>query len=133
MIVLVISHFMKIFLLCSQSAPNMALRLIEVQDYPCSFREGGVNLCETLRNVFMYGRFRNSELLCSLPYSGVIVDDKVSDFNRPFLYIAFHSVCVPRLSGTHSPLLSLLLHCMQGKTTVLLGIITEIKLISIFS
>ena len=51
----------------------------------------------------MYGRFRNTELFCGLPHSRIVLNDIISDLDRPFLYIALHSVMRPRLGWNAFP------------------------------
>ena len=52
---IIVSRLMEILFLGRHSTSYMAFRLVKVQDYPSPIGEGGVDLCKTFRNVFMYG------------------------------------------------------------------------------
>ena len=38
----------------------------------------------------MYSTFRNSKLLCRLPYGGIVLDNVTGNFHCPFFNIFFH-------------------------------------------
>lgn len=71
--------YVQIFFFRSHSSPDMALRLIDIQHLPCLLRQSGIDLHEPVCYVLMYGRLADTEGLCRLAHSGVVVNNIAGD------------------------------------------------------
>lgn len=79
-----------IFLLGSQAAADVALRLIDVQHHPCLGRQSRVDVGEAVGDVFMHRTLRYSKLFRCLPHRSILVYDVIGDLDRPFFDIFLH-------------------------------------------
>lgn len=82
----------KILLPCGHSAPDMTFGLIHIQNLSGFFRQRRIDVGQPVRHIFVYRRFRNSELLCCLTYCGIILNNVSGDFYRSFFYISFQGI-----------------------------------------
>ena len=80
---------MQILLSRSHPSPDMPLRLIHIQDFARFSRQGGVDLEEPFRDVFMYRTLTDPEPLRRLPHSRVILYDIISNLHGSFLNVIF--------------------------------------------
>ena len=94
---------MKIFFSGSKSATDMALRLVHIQNRASLSCQCRVDLYQSVRYIFVYSGFADAKSFGSLAYSGIMVDDIVSNGDRSFLNIILQEV-TPQ---------NTFLHCMK--------------------
>ena len=94
---------MLVLLLRRQPAANMAFCLVDVQNHPRLRREGGIDVDETVGDVFMYRTLADSKLFRRLPHRRVFINNIVRYLDRPFFNIFFHGVPPEYLFLHHIP------------------------------
>ena len=73
---------MLVLLLCSQSAADMALGLVDVENHPRLRRQARIDMNQTVCDIFMYCGLTDSKPLCRLPHGRVFVDDIIGYLDR---------------------------------------------------
>lgn len=81
---------MQIFFFGRHAATDMALGFVHVQDFSRLCGKCRVDLDNALCYILMYRALADSEFLCCLAHSGVVLDNIICDIYNPLLNIAFH-------------------------------------------
>ena len=77
---------------CRESAANVPLRLIDLEDaahLPVKLR---IDLSQAFGHVFMYSRFADVEFLCGRADGRSVFEDILPQFNRPIFYGTLHAI-----------------------------------------
>ena len=85
------SVFVQIFFPGGQSAPDMPLGFVDIQHFSRLPGQGGIDLQETLCDVFMYRTLTDPKLFCRLPYCRIVVYNVFCDFHSSLLNISFQN------------------------------------------
>ena len=83
------TFLMQIFFPCCQSAPDMPLWLIHIQNFSCLGCQGRIDLGETFCYIFMYRTLANPKFFSCLPHSGIFLNYIISYIDCPLFYVPF--------------------------------------------
>lgn len=78
-----------VFLPCSHSTPDMALRFVQIQDHSGLGGKRWIDRDKSLRAVLVNGTFAYPKALCSLAYRSIVIYDVISNGYSPFFNIIF--------------------------------------------
>lgn len=79
----------RIFVFGGQAPADVPLQLV-LLEHPFDVEiESGIDLCEPLGDILMYGTFGNVEYAGRIPYGRVVFDDIFREHNRSFLGQSF--------------------------------------------
>ncbi len=70
-----------IFFACGKTAADMPLLLVDVQHPPHLFIQCRIRFFQSVGHIHMYGRFTDSEFLCSGTHGRFVFDDIFTEFN----------------------------------------------------
>lgn len=79
-----------VFLPCGNSAPDMTLCLVHLQNATDTAVKLRVDILQTVGHVFMYGRFRYMKLLGGGANRRVVFNNILTKFNGSFFNGSFH-------------------------------------------
>lgn len=78
-----------VFLPCSHSAPDMALRFVQIQDHSGLGGKRWIDRDKSLRAVLMHCTLAYPKSFCSLAYRSVVIYNVISNGHSPFFNIIF--------------------------------------------
>ena len=82
----------QVFLSGRHASADVALRFIDIQDLPGLRRQVRVDIQKPLCYILMYRTLTDSELLCSLTHSCIVVYDVIGDGHCPLFDIFFQGL-----------------------------------------
>ena len=82
---------MEIFLSCCQTATDMSLCLIHFQHLTNRLRQFRVYPLYPVRDILVHRTLTDAEFLRRFPHSGIGMDHKFRDLDRPFLNISLQT------------------------------------------
>ena len=82
---------MQIFFSGSQTAADMPLRLVHLQNGADRFGQLGINMLHSVGNVLMHGGFGDPEFLRRFPHGGIGGNHKLCNLDRPFFDICLQT------------------------------------------